>query len=337
MKAPQVKVAAPLRAIDMLLAPWMLRGAFALLLFAAWELLLGKAIFQRDIIDLIAQIIGCLAVATLLLDLIERFTVHEMFGALLVMGIGGLLAFTLLDIRPPEDIFLALSSRGLGAYTLLALAMFASLLWLARGGHWRWLILLIPVGLIAGIWARWTPYEGTPVNDGWRGLIIAGLFWVAAAQAARMSAGTAGLRMRLLPGEALAALGLLIIALSARTHARLPDTLTATVAAALIALCIVMLWFQRRHKERSYAEQLVNWHPDSLRWGIVSPLRLGAWLLMIGVGAGVGWLLPRGEGADDPVALIGTLFTAFGLVWLPTVAVVYGWRAIRRDLRAMRL
>jgi hypothetical protein len=66
-------------------------------------------------------------------------------------------------------------------------------------------------------------------------------------------------------------------------------------------------------------------------------LRLVAWLLVIGAGAGVGWLLPRGEGASDPVALIGTLFTAFGLVWLPTVAVVYGWRAIRRDLRAMRL
>jgi hypothetical protein len=334
---PPQKANKRLRAIEALLAPWLLRGAFALLLFAAWELLLGKAVFARDIIDLMALVIGCIAAAALLLDLIERFSVRDMFGALVVMGVGGLFSFLLFDMRPPEDVFLALASRGLGAYTLFALVLFTSLVWLTRAGEWRALLALLPIGIITGVWARWMPYENAPTPDGWLLLIVAGLLWVTAAQLTRTGAAMPGTRLRLSFPEALAAAGLLIIGVSARTDARLPNALTAVVAATLVVLCILMLWFQRRQREESYAEQLLHWHPQAARWGIALPIRVGAWLFVIGIGALVGWLLPRGEGAGDPVAIVGTLFTAFGLVWLPTVAVVYGWRAMRRDLRALRL
>lgn len=337
MTERQPETVSRLRTIESILAPWLLRGVFALLLFIAWELLLGKAVFARDIIDLMALIIGCLAAATLLLDLIERFAVHDLFGALVVMGIGGLLSFLLLDMRPPEDVFLALASRGLGAYTLFALAMFASLVWLTRTGGWRWLPVLLPIATVAGVWARWMPYEDAPTSDGWLLLIAAALLWAAAAQLTRMGAALPGMRLRLTFPEALATTGLLIFGVSARTDARLPDMLTSVVTGTLLVLCILMLWFQRRQKEGSYAEQLLHWHPQTARWGLAPPVRVGAWLLVMGSGALIGWLLPRGEGAGDPVAIIGTLFTAFGLVWLPTVAVVYGWRAVRRDLRALRL
>jgi hypothetical protein len=60
-------------------------------------------------------------------------------------------------------------------------------------------------------------------------------------------------------------------------------------------------------------------------------------MLALTIGIAIGATFERGEGAADPTAVIGALFTAFGLVWLPTVALVFGWRAIRRDVRALRL
>ncbi len=324
-------------AIERLLAPWFLRGAFALLLFSGWQLILGRAVFQRDIIDLLAILLGCLAVAALLLDLLERFMVRDAFAALLVMGIGGLLAFTLLDMRPPEDIFLALASRGLGAYTVFALLMLSSLLWVARAGRWRLLAWVLPASIVAGLWARWMPYEAAPTSEGGLGLGVAALLWIAAAQVARQGAALPAATLRLTPPEALATLGLLIASVSGRTDARLPEPLTGAIALTLIMLCLVILWFQRKAKGDTFAGHLTRWEGVKPGISLAPPVRVVGWISVVALGAALGWLMPRGAGSGDPVAIVGTFFTAFGLVWLPTVALVYGWRALRRDVRALRL
>ena len=62
-------------------------------------------------------------------------------------------------------------------------------------------------------------------------------------------------------------------------------------------------------------------------------------LLVVGfaLAGAVGYSLPRGEVASDPLALISALFTAYGLIWLPAVSIVLGARAFSRQARAMNL
>jgi hypothetical protein len=320
-----------------LFAPWLVRGGLAILLFVGWELLLGRDLFVRSAIDLVARLAGCLAITTLLLDLVERFAVRDIFAALPVMGSSSLLYFILFDTRVTTDLFLTLASRALGAYTLFGLLMLFSLLWLAQMGGWRFLLALIPFGIISGIWLRWMPYEPTPGEDGALILLISLLLWLSGAQLARYGGRSTQTRLRLERSELFGVLGLLIFGVSAQTSVRLPDGVSLVITVTLVALCVVMLWFQRRSKGATYAEALVHWHSGVQHLATPPPLRLLAWALVMAGSALAGAALPRGEAASDPVAIFGTLFTAFGLVWLPTVALVYGWRAIRRDVRAMRL
>jgi hypothetical protein len=59
--------------------------------------------------------------------------------------------------------------------------------------------------------------------------------------------------------------------------------------------------------------------------------------LMFSAGAGISVLIPRSETAPDPLFAITLIFTAYGFVWLPTVAVVIAVRGLGRMLRAGHL
>ena len=51
----------------------------------------------------------------------------------------------------------------------------------------------------------------------------------------------------------------------------------------------------------------------------------------------IGFHLPGGLGETDPLGFIGTLFTVFGAVWLPSMSLVLGGRAFLRQVRTQQM
>lgn len=95
-------------------------------------------------------------------------------------------------------------------------------------------------------------------------------------------------------------------------------------AATLLLLCWAMLWYQRSEKVTpQFFIDVAQRGRDTL---LLLPLLLMA--LVFVASSGVVAAL------RDPLSVA---FTAVGLVWLPTVALVIGLRALRREARGMRL
>ena len=105
------------------------------------------------------------------------------------------------------------------------------------------------------------------------------------------------------------------------------DSLSLVVIPTLILFCLTILWFARRKKAASLLDAPPTPAPLML-------LTLTAALLLAAV---PGYALGRGAGPDDPAALIGAAFTAFGLVWLPALSLALGGRAFMRQAKALRL
>ncbi|MCS7072696.1 MAG: hypothetical protein NZM00_14420, partial [Anaerolinea sp.] len=274
-----------------------------------------------------------LPLAALLLDLAVRFRVRDLFGALLLAGLYGLLSA--LAVHPAYalvELPVHLATRALGAHALAALAAWGLLLWLSGVGRGGWLLFGFPAGVIAGLWARWQPFAGgeavSPVMFGATLSVGLALIGLLTAWAQRHTAGIDARALRLTPIEASATALSLGAAVAGWLGAGVYNPLTLALCAGLGALCAAALWFHKRARGAAHVDRLTQFAPR-WRW-----LALGAASLM--AGAAVGWLLPRGVPVDPP-ALIGALLTAFGIVWLPTTALVLGLRALQRETRALRL
>ena len=107
------------------------------------------------------------------------------------------------------------------------------------------------------------------------------------------------------------------------------NSLALVIIVTLTVFSIMILWFQQRKKEITMLDA-VGSDPPSLG-------RFVALVIAFALAGVVGYLLPRGELDNDPLALIGALFTAYGLIWLPAVSIVLGARAFSRQARAMKL
>jgi hypothetical protein len=336
---------------------WALRLLLALSFFAASELLLwGVRSYPQPLqSDTIVQLTlpiwmafpAYLAIAAAVLDFAARFRSRDVFALLLLVGVYGLSQALL--ISPAivlNELPLTLATHGLGAHGLAGLAALTLLLWIARPGRTRWLVMTTAVlGLVWGVWARYSPpywIQGVPPNrvpseESYFGtaLMSAVVMWLAIIVAAwfasriRQQAPAAPLDLRLTPLEAAAA-ALIHAALIAYHASRGQlEIIGLLLCLSLYGLCVLMLWFHKRAKGDTYSDAFLTFHPP-WRW-------LGAGVSLFVIAAALGWQLPRGAGAADPVALITTVFTAFGVVWMPAVALVLGLRAFRRDTRALRL
>jgi hypothetical protein len=276
-----------------------------------------------------------LPLAALLLDLAARFRVRDLFGVLLLAGLYGLLsAVTIHPLSTLVELPVTLATRALGAHALGALVAWGLLLWLAGAGHGRWLLAMIPAGIIGGLWARWQPFASgseaeSPLVFGAALAVGVALIGLLALWAQRRANGIDPQRLRLTPVEALAVFLSLGAAILVWLGAGAYDLWTLGVCAGLIALCAASLWFHKRARGAAQVDRLAQIAPR-WRW-----LAIGA--VGLAVGAAVGWLLPRASNAADPLTLISAVMTAFGIVWLPTTALVLGLRALQRETRALRL
>lgn len=307
---------------------WLTRGLLAVLLAFGSEIALWTNSAGRSPLDWLILAVGYLALSAVLLDLAVRYRIRDLFGLMALAGIYGLTAGLLLNPQTALiDVPRTLITRVMGAHTLLGLAMLTLFL---KMGHLRrtGLIAVAIAGLAWGVWVRWLPTLidsfapetslVTMLLYGASGLILViVLFMINRSEFSPKNVQLAPLEWPI-PAVVLGAI--LIIRLDAGSI----DSLSLVIVVVLIAFCVMLIWFQKREKGLILLDQRT-----SERVPVV------AVSLFLGAGV-VGYSLPFNADGEQ-LALIVGLFTAFGLVWLPTVSLVMGVRAYRKLTRQGRL
>jgi len=326
---------------------WRLRLLLAALLLSGVELLLWLDPPARPIYAWPLLAVGYFLLSALLLDLATRFRVRSIFGLLALAGIGALLNALLINpTYALAEVPRTLLTRVLGATAFVTLLMLALYLVLIGRLRLRWgLLLTMPLlGLGWGTWAHWSPTlldargEPAPLP-----LLLLWLGGAAAligllAQRTNRAANGAALNLRMTRAEwAISAAVAAIVLIMRSAGDRVPnseDGLGLAAGALIITLllsayCALILWFQRRKKGGSLFDPAAQFRSSRL-W-------LAAGFAGFVIAAVVGYGLPRGEGAADPVFVITNIWTGFGITWLPAVSLTLGAQSFARLARMNRL
>ncbi|MBI5668924.1 MAG: hypothetical protein HZC41_13035 [Chloroflexi bacterium] len=309
----------------------------AMLLAFGSEVLVWTNPVDREPLDWPLMLVAYTAVAAILLDLLVRYRVRDLFGTLLLTGVYSLLASLTLN---PEamlaDLPRTLVTRIMGAHALLALEMVGLFLALTTGLRPRaGRILLVGglvVGLAWGMWVRWFPAEAgypavsLPVMLAY-GAAFTGVIVALRALLPRLGAITPEDLRLSRRGWLVVTLALAGLTIMRELQGAIPVTALLMVL-PLLALCLVILWFRGRAR----GSTLLDGHlpPAPLAWG---------WLIVAAAGflgaAVAGYNLPLLQvGEFTQLRLIGIGFTAYGLAWLPTVSLVLGVQAYLRQMQA---
>jgi hypothetical protein len=314
-------------------AAWGLRALLAACLLLTAEVWLWT-FPARTPIDWPPLALGYLALAALALDLALRWRARDVFGLLLLAG---LLAATqsaaLFPQRALADLPLTLVTRTLGAYALAAALALALCLALLRGPRGpRWLLAAAAGGLAWGTWAYGIPALTPDVAPASLSLLLlAGAAVLALIGAVRWLVARAGAALtaaevRLGPVGGALALAALVWNLARVYHAGALGTQGALICASLVAYGLLLLWFQRRGSAPTPLAAALPPQPPA--W-----LPLGSAAALFLAGGAAGYLLSRALSVNL-AGLLALVFTAYGLVWLPTVSLVLGvegWRRLTRQ------
>lgn len=328
---------------------WRLRLLLASLLLSGVELLLWLDPPSRPIFVWPLLALGYLLLSALLLDLATRFRIRSIFGLLALAGGGALLNALLINpTYALAEVPRTLLTRVLGATTFVTMLMLALYLVLTGRLRLRWsLLLAMPLlGLGWGTWAHWSPTlldaQGEPAALPflllWLGgaAALIGLLALWTNRASDSDGEALDLRMTRSEwaiGAVVAAV--VLIMRSAGDFVSSSEGSLGLAAGALLttsllgAYCALILWFQRRKKGSGLFD------PD----GQLRPtwLWLAAGFAGFVIAAVVGYGLPRGEGAADPVFVITNIWTGFGITWLPAVSLTLGAQSFARLARMNRL
>lgn len=322
-------------------AAWLLRGLLAALLGMTSEIVLWTAPDARPLFDWLVVSAAYLALSAFLLDLAARCRLRDLYGLMALTGVYGLINAALLNpatafVDFPRTFF----TRAMGGHTLMGLLALA--LWLrltdgrpfSRAGRAVTAALAVCLGGMWGYWAHYAPPvfaagADTPLIAvvGWFALfVVLALALTAALRRSALSLPAESFRLSR-AGGAFVVIALLPVLVARLTSGALDGVQSATVV--LFALfCTGIIWFQKRRKGAT----LLDSRTTAVPLGALGVL----FALMLIAGA-VGYHLPRGGGETDPLAVIGSLLTAYGLVWLPLVTFVLGAREFNKQARAMRL
>lgn len=280
-----------------------------------------------------------LALAALLLDLMARSGVGELYGWLVLGGIYGLLNGALVTGRAFDALPLSLVTRPLGLHTLgggmLALLW---LRWLVDGrGFVAWrAIVLAAIGMLWGVWVRWYPllptngYGLPPVGTALAlvalGLGAIGLVLAGAGLRLRQRSLPLENALRLSPWGWGAVTAVLVLTFIGEARVGHIGTVGGAILGVLVGYLVMLLYFLRGQAGRPFLQTL-----DPPR--LVGPLTYILYGALLVIPAALGYSLP-GSGPDGlPLRAMTSVLTLFGILWLPGVSLGIGLSAYIRLFR----
>lgn len=321
---------------------WGVRVLLALLLLFGAEVLLWNDFMQHDALDWLLRLVGYGAMAVLILDIVTRYRVRDIYDVMMALGIYALLVSVLVT----PDVSLAgfpasLLTRMLGGHGLLGLEMFGLLLALTAGDKRRYRLLLLAVaawlGFYWGVWMRWTPdlgrlFEAVPLLTMLAVLAAGyGLIVLVFVLLRRALSGLQAEELRLNTPGWLALLLVLVVLFLVQAVRGLIVMDVLALMAFLLLVCWSVLWFRHDKKEAMLLDEHLPARPLALGWLLLAALCFGAafvpgyWLPLVGFRQiNQLWLMEMG-------------FAAVGALWLPLVAVVVAMRGLDRQMRTNTL
>ncbi len=342
MSAPPTLLDSALSTQHSVLPVWSLRCLLAACLLFGSEILLWTNPPGRTIADWLLLVPGYIALAALLLDLILRYRIRDLIGTMLLSGVYGLLASLLLNPQTTLiDLALTLVTRVMGGHALLGLEMIGLFLALTGGTHRARYLLLAGsgvVGLAWGMWVRWFPVlDERPYGEASLATMLAygaaGVIVIALARtiAVRQAAQLSPEQVRISRREWSVLLILLLALFIVRVAQGALDTASLIAIPALVALCVVILWFRKSDKPGTLLDQRIPLRPLPLAWLFIA----AAFLFFMGI---LAYNLPFIVIANvNQLTFIILGFTAYGMGWLPLVSMILGVRAAGRLTRERRL
>ena len=308
---------------------WGVRLSFSALLLVFSEGIIWQAPAEFNVFDWVGVGLVYLALGAVLLDLIVRLRVNEVFSLLLIAGLYGLLDATLISHITTRDLPVSLFVRPLAAQPLVFLLALAAFQILTSGratGPVEFGVALA-AGLAWGVWVRWLPVvsdEPIPETDIGPALAAVGIGLVVCGLLRRWPSPAAIYRredwLLTLPEWVLAG-GVLVGALALGIA---QDTISGPGAGIVVTLIVFILMMltitQSTRRGPSYLHR------------VTPPRRpnLAAWLILLIPFLVAGWIgynLPGGEDSSVQSEILFGALTGFGIVWLPTVSAVAGVRA----------
>lgn len=293
---------------------WMIRLYFAFVLLICGELIGWQQASTYRIQEWVLVFLIYAAAAALLLDVISRWHVDNVFMLLLVAGIFGLIEGTLVSLaaRDADNAGVGLIFRPMGLEVLMFLLAFwmLRLLLSGRPAGAREFILMAGVGAAWGLWVRWFPeleYDrSSPTLSESLPFLLAAL----------LLAGLMPLSFRFKPVnwqlsvyELAASIGVLVVVLIFRLEYL--DMLTLSMTAVVLIFMVFTLYFTRASREKSFLDAPLQ-HPHWISWLILLfPLTALAWLSY-----------DLFESQQTPADILFGAITLFGALWLP---MLYSW------------
>ncbi len=321
------------------IAVWMVRLQLAVCLGFGSEVLLWTDVARAWWLWL-PLIAGYVAIAALLLDLLVRFQVRELFGLLVLAGIYALLAsWSLNPAATLQDLPIHLMTRVMGAQFAAGVAgigLFIVLL----GANPPKAALVALSGVVGALWGIWVSGHHVVFSDVTQAVSLASILiggtigtaavlamWAASTRAGGLNAKM--LRLSHVEWVAVVVALVLLLVMWATLGTDIVNAMPSIVA--LLLYCVLALWFQANSDATNWLDHL-------------SPMRTasGLWLLIaavvfLGAGATTFQLSAPTEASPGLLAALSIAFGTLGLVWLPAVSLVLGLRAYRRSLSPDRL
>ena len=314
---------------------WTVRLLLGALFLFGSEIILWTNPLEHSALDWFLRIVGYLLIATLTLDIAERYRIQDGYDAMVLIAGTAILHALLINPQISWQNFPdSLLTRIIGADALMQLIVWAVFLAWMRGDIRKYALYQAVAGLWVGIywgfWMRWTPelrgtFPDIPLSQMAMiaGVALVGIVIFYYAVTSQFAKDIRSTDLMLTPLEWGIALLIMIGLFLAQVAFGYVSVGIFFVTILLLALCWLILWLRRDAEEDTMLSLFL-------------PLKIQApwWiLLMIATFAGAVYLTYNAPLITD-LAYINQLWLmevgsfAVGILWLPLVASVIATRAI---------
>ena len=314
---------------------WTVRLLLGALFLFGSEIILWTNPLEHSALDWFLRIVGYLLIATLTLDIAERYRIRDGYDAMVLLAGTAILHALLINPQISWQNFPdSLLTRIIGADALMQLIVWAVFLAWMRGDIRKYALYQAVAGLWVGIywgfWMRWTPelrgtFPDIPLSQMAMiaGVALVGIVIFYYAVTSQFAKDIRSTDLMLTPLEWGIALVIMIGLFLAQVAFGYVSVGIFFVTILLLALCWLILWLRRDAEEDTMLSLFL-------------PLKIQApwWiLLMIATFAGAVYLTYNAPLITD-LAYINQLWLmevgsfAVGILWLPLVASVIATRAI---------